>query len=217
MEYPTAQCAATTKSGERCKNRTVADSPFCRVHQMQAAATAPDTHAAPPAADHAARAADRAQVEAVAEELNKLADEMRAKVPEYTPPPFSPAAMANVLKANLEQLSAYLPVGLVKEIIHNLEGTTKEDLLDPDTWKGLWYILTYSLSTQSKSVLEEVARRLTVIPGMDMVLQLGQSVWESPGDLLSVDTWRGAALILSAAVRANVSGIKRRLVGGDEE
>jgi hypothetical protein len=218
MDHPSPQCAGIKKNGERCKNRAVAGSAYCRVHQDQAVAAA-EAAAPPPVTPAVPRSPEleRAQVEAVAEELNKLADEVRAKAPDYTPPPFSAAAMVNVLKANMEQLAAYLPVGLIKEIIHNLEGTKKEDLLDPDTWKGLWYILTYSLSTQSKTVLEEVARRLTIIPGMDMVLQLGQSVWESPGDLLSVDTWRGAAVILSAAVQANVSSLRRRVLGGSED
>lgn len=197
MDQPARQCAAATKSGVRCKNRSLPDSDYCRVHQA----------AAQPAA------APEVPVEVIAQEFNKIAEDVARQAPDYKPPPFSRSALLNVLKANAEQLAAYLPVELIRDIIRNLEGTKKEDLFDPETWKGLWYILTYSFSTQSKAALEEVAKRLSVIPGMDMMLQFTQSVFESPRDLLSVDTWKGAAIVLNAAVHANLSSLRRRMLG----
>lgn len=217
MEHPSPQCAAVKKNGERCKNRAMQDSEFCRVHS---GATVPPPVAAPAAAPSAASSPEgpsRAQVEAMASEFNKLADEMSKKAPDFKPPPYSPASLVSVLKANLDQLAACLPVDLLRDIIRNLEGTKKEDLLDPETWKGFWYILTYSLTTQSKSALEELAKRLSIIPGMDLVVQFTQSVLESPRDLLSIDTWKGAALILNAAVQANASSVKRKVMGESEE
>lgn len=209
-ESEAGHCQATTKQGDPCRNRAVAGERFCAVHLKRTAAAKKSVSGAP------ADEGDRARVEAVAQELNKLADEVKQRTPEYAPPPFSSAAMVTLLKSNAEQIAAYLPTELVKDIIRNLEGTKKEDLLDPDTWKGLWYILTYSLTTQSKGVLEEVAKRLAIIPGMDLVMQFTQSVMESPRDLLSIDTWKGAAMILNAAVQANASSLKRKVLGGDD-
>jgi len=52
---------------------------------------------------------------------------------------------------------------------------------------------------------------------MDMVTQFGTSVIESPGDLLDVETWKGGAVVLNAAVQANVSALRRRLLNEPEE
>ncbi len=154
--------------------------------------------------------------DAAADELNSFANEIKQESG-YQAPPFSPSALAEMLKSNASKLAACLPIDLLKDIAQNLEGTKKEDLLDPDTWKGLWYILNYSAATGAKGVLEEAGKRLSVIPGMDLVVQFAQSVAESPRDLLSLDTWKGAALILGAAVQMGASSVKRRVLGGDEE
>ena len=224
-EIEDGQCQAVTKQGDPCRNRAVVGERYCGVHLKRAASPAKGDAAqsgkklAASTAPQAPAVApeERAKVEAVAQELNKLADEVKKREPDYAPPPFSHAAMVSLLKSNAEQIAAYLPTELVKDIIRNLEGTKKEDLLDPETWKGLWYILNYSFSAQARGVLEEVAKRLSAIPGMDMVVQLTQSVMESPRDLLSIDTWKGAAVILNAAVQAQVSALRRKVLGGEEE
>lgn len=206
------QCQAMTKGGDQCRNSAVEGSSLCAIHQKAAArAAAAAATAANPAAGSAA--AQREQVEAVAEELNKLAEEVRKADPKYTPPPFSPEALRKVLKANLDTLAAFMPIDLARDIIANLEGTKPSDLLDPETWKGLWYIMHYTATAQAKGLSAEVAKRLAAIPGLDLVTQFGYSVYESPGDLLDVETWKGAAVVLNAAVTANLSAFKRKLLG----
>lgn len=201
------QCVARTKSGNRCRNRASHGSKYCRVHQNQAQV-------------NAVRAESRADFaaisEAAADELDTYAREIKAESG-YQSPPFSPAALAEMLKGHAGRLSACLPTDLLKDIAHNLEGARKEDLLDPETWKGLWYILNYSVATGAKGVLEEAGKRLAVIPGMGLMVQLAQSVIDSPRDLLSVDTWKGAALIMGALVQSSAASVKRRVLGSDEE
>ncbi len=41
---------------------------------------------------------------------------------------------------------------VAKEVIAAFEGATKEDLLDLDTWKGVWYMLNYSLQFQAEQI-----------------------------------------------------------------
>ena len=43
-----------------------------------------------------------------------------------------------------------------KEILASFEGATKEDLLDPDTWKGVWYMLNYSLQFQAEQMMQRL-------------------------------------------------------------
>ncbi len=234
MSPESSQCQAITKGGDQCRNRAAEGSNFCAIHQKagaraagadkpaKAAKSSAKSAAAPKAAQaakptQASAAAQREQVEAVADELNKLAEEVRAKDPKYTPPPFSPEALRKVLKANLDTLAAYMPIDLARDIIHNLEGTKPSDLLDPETWKGLWYILHYTATEQAKGLSAEAYKRIAALPGLELVTQFGQSVYESPGDLLDVETWKGAAVVLNAAVTANLSAIKRRLMGAGEE
>lgn len=116
----------------------------------------------------------------------------------------------------MEHLAAALPEGLIKDIIRNLEGTKPEDLLDPETWKGLWYILNYTLEMRSKELLQQVADRISAIPGMDMIVQLGVSVWESPRDLLDVETWKGGVVVLNAAVQVQMEELKKLVFGASE-
>jgi hypothetical protein len=202
-----AQCKALTKSGDRCRNRASEGLDYCHMHKSAAQV---DAVVADTRADFAAVS------EAAADELNAYASEIKQKSG-YQAPPFSPSALAEMLKSNASKLAACLPTELLKDIAHNLEGTKKEDLLDPDTWKGLWYILNYSAATGAKGVLEEAGKRLSVIPGMDLIVQFAQSVIESPRDLLSLDTWKGAAVILGAAVQSSASSVKRRVLGDNEE
>lgn len=214
-ETQAGQCEAITKQGDPCRNKAAAGERLCGVH-LKAASKPANAKAKRAAPKTKAATAEREKVEAVAQELNKLADEVRQQAQGYSAPPFSNAALISLLKSNAEQIAACLPTDLVKDIIRNLEGTTREDLLDPETWKGLWYILNYSLSAQARGVLEKVAERIAVIPGMDMVVQFTQSAMESPRDLLSIDTWKGAAVILNAAVQTQVSALRRKVLGGEE-
>lgn len=200
------QCAAMTHSGSRCRNRPQEGSEYCYIHRAQAE---------PPATPQPA-SAQRAQMEAVADQLNQLAEEVQRADPSYRPPPFSVAALTALLSSSMDHLAAALPEGLIKDIIRNLEGTKPEDLLDPETWKGLWYILNYTLEMRSKEVLQQVAERLSAIPGMDMVVQLGISVWESPRDLLDVETWKGGVVVLNAAMQVQLEELKKLVFGASD-
>jgi hypothetical protein len=201
------QCAAMTHSGSRCRNRAQEGSEYCYIHRAQAEPS--DT---PQAANP-----ERERMEAVADRLNQLAAEVQAADPGYRPPPFSAAALTELLNSSMEHLAAALPEGLIKDIIRNLEGTKPEDLLDPETWKGLWYILNYTLEMRSKELLQQMADRISAIPGMDMIVQLGVSVWESPRDLLDVETWKGGVVVLNAAVQVQMEELRKLVFGTDKE
>ena len=41
---------------------------------------------------------------------------------------------------------------IARQIAGSFEGATREDLLDPDTWKGVWYMLNYSLQFQAEQI-----------------------------------------------------------------
>src|SRR4051794_1358828 len=91
-------CAATTKSGAPCKNKAQAGSDYCYVHRNLAVNAAP----APEAKRGVAQSA---QFHELITELDQLVNEMRAQLPDYTPPAFSPQALIALLKENLHRFT----------------------------------------------------------------------------------------------------------------
>lgn len=86
-------------------------------------------------------------------EVEELIGRLRALHPGYTPPPFSPRGLLQLLEEGTDRL----PAGLRLGILEKLKDTLGEDLLDVDTWKGMWYILNSSLQYQA----DVVKRRVT--------------------------------------------------------
>lgn len=195
MSDTTHPCQATTKAGTPCKNMAQAGSAYCHVHRGQAIAASAD-----PA------------VQATLAGVNELAEELRQQSPSYQPPPFSPQALAALLQQNAERFAANVP--FLDELRRNLEGTRPEDLVDPETWKGLWYILNFTAQAQSKQAIGFVEARLAALPGGQTLLMLKSGLeGAKPQDLLDVETWKGAFFILDATVKAQASDLKRKMMG----
>lgn len=89
----------------------------------------------------------------LAAELDKLIDRVKASTPEYIPPPFSPQRLVQMVGQNLERFSPELRLG----VLERLRTSLGEDLFDLDTWKGIWYMINYSLEYQT----DILKRRLT--------------------------------------------------------
>ena len=87
------------------------------------------------------------------DELDQLIERVKAASPGYSPPPFSPRRLLRLMSRNLERFSPELGLG----ILEKLRSGIGEDLFDIDTWKGIWYMLNYSLEYQA----DILKRRLT--------------------------------------------------------
>jgi hypothetical protein len=160
--------------------------------------------------------AEREQMTAAIAAVNQLAEELHAVAPRYEPPPYSPQALVALLQQSAEKLAGKVPV--LGELYHNLEGTKPEDLVDPETWKGLWYILNYTAQAQSKQTIDAVVERLARLPGGGTLLIVKSQIEStSPKDLLDVETWKGAWVILNAAVQAQANEVKRRVLGEQDD
>jgi len=82
------------------------------------------------------------------------AEKTKDKLNEQMPDPFKPDTIWGMLTSGIDRLTPEA----AKEILASFEGTTKEDLLDPDTWKGVWYMLNYSLQFQAEQLLQRFGR-----------------------------------------------------------
>jgi len=139
-----SRCAALTKAGEPCKNYALAASPFCRAHQ-EASVDVPAASEAEPSAE--------VLHQELSAELDNLIARVENSTSDYRPPPFSPQAMLGLLNQNLRRLSPEA----AQALLLRLRGYVNSDLLDLDTWKGIWYIVNYALQQQT----DMVRRRLS--------------------------------------------------------
>jgi 1-acyl-sn-glycerol-3-phosphate acyltransferase len=87
------------------------------------------------------------------DEIDQMVARLQAITPEYLPPPFSPQRLLRLIDENLGKFSPDMGMA----ILGRLRSTISEDLLDVDTWKGIWYMVNYSLEAQG----DLLKRRMT--------------------------------------------------------
>lgn len=79
------------------------------------------------------------------EELDQLVERLKTIAPDYSPPPFSPRRLMAIIGRNLERFRPEIGLGFLSR----LRASISEDLLDIDTWKGIWYMLNYTVDYQT--------------------------------------------------------------------
>ena len=217
MTETTEQCQGTTHAGTRCKNSAQAGSHYCHLHQDQAdevVAAAVSAPASMPAAD----APSRARLEMLLAELNMLAEELQKRTPSYRPPAYSTEEMAALVRKNIERFTPDVGGELLGDLKAGLEGTSPRDLINPETWKGLWYILHYTAEADTADSRAYVAERLAALPGVSLAGDLWANVEGTPPkEFLNPETWKGLYLVVNYSVSATAGDLKRKLLGDDED
>jgi 1-acyl-sn-glycerol-3-phosphate acyltransferase len=82
------------------------------------------------------------------DELDNLVERLKELTPGYSPPPFTPQGLLELLDNNLRRFSPQMGFAMLEK----LRSTISEDLFDMDTWKGVWYIVNYSIESQSEII-----------------------------------------------------------------
>ncbi|MFO7682796.1 MAG: hypothetical protein R6X34_22385 [Chloroflexota bacterium] len=80
------------------------------------------------------------------------AGQARERVNKSLPEQLQPDTMVRFVKANIDRFAP----DVAKELLTSFEGASKEDLLDPDTWKGVWYMLNYSVQFQAAQMKQRL-------------------------------------------------------------
>lgn len=80
------------------------------------------------------------------------ASQLKDKMNETLPTPLQLDTTINLVKQVLDKFTPEV----AKNIMEMLQGATREDLKDPDTWKGIWTMLNYSLQFQFNQLRERV-------------------------------------------------------------
>ena len=85
------------------------------------------------------------------------AEQVRGKVSgainQVVPEPIQPGRLWQLGKAGLDRVTPEF----AKQILGTLQGASREDLLDPDTWKGVWYMINYSLQFQAEQLKQRLS------------------------------------------------------------
>ena len=74
-------------------------------------------------------------------ELEALADRLRAQSPEYEPPAFSRQRLMNLVDGMASRVPPELRFGSREQ----LKKALNENVLDPEVWKGIWYLANYTV------------------------------------------------------------------------
>lgn len=187
------QCMATTKAGTPCRNSSRPGSAYCYIHET-------------------VHNNERAKLKELVTELNELAADLQKLSPTYNPPPFSRQGLLELLKKNGQRFKPEIQSGLLRDLQASLEGASAKDLLDLETWKGLWFVLNYSLQNESAGIGEKLA----ALPGVGLLNDMrGMLSGARPADLLEIDTWKGMWFLLNYSAQNQIESMKQRLTGSE--
>jgi hypothetical protein len=80
------------------------------------------------------------------------AGQVKDRVNQHLPEALQPETMLRFVRSNIDRFAPEV----AKDLLGGLEGASKEDLLDPDTWKGMWYMVNYSLQFQAEQLKQRL-------------------------------------------------------------
>lgn len=86
-------------------------------------------------------------------QAGQVRDRVTGTINHVVPEPVQPARLWQWGKKSLDRITP----DIAKQIVSTFEGATREDLLDLDTWKGIAYMINYSIQFQA----EQLKQRLT--------------------------------------------------------
>ncbi|MBK8985263.1 MAG: hypothetical protein IPM39_04150 [Chloroflexi bacterium] len=222
MSQDVVRCGAITQAGTQCKNYAQVGSAYCRKHQDEATAVAPNP-------------ASVSRLQELVGELDGLVTDLKTTlVKEETPkdPTMSdyPVRLVRLVRENLSRFSPDVQLG----ILEGFEGMTVEDLTDLDTWKGMAYMFAYSARFQATQVRERVSEHLPEPLQPESMLRFVRSNVDrfapevakdllnslegtSKEDLLDPDTWKGMWYMVNYSLQFQAEQLKQRLIGSEAE
>ncbi len=242
------KCAALTQNGNPCRNYAQENHTYCYIHRNYAKSaeesieigvnepiedkTVDIKETAPPSASTDASDENMTRMSQLVNELDGLVSELKEvfAVNGRSNTIYTPVRLAALLRDSLGKL----PADVQNSVLENFEGMSKEDLMDPDTWKGLAYMMSYSARFQAEQVIDKVDGRLPErvqsrrLFGRirsrvsrhtpDLVKELLATFDDAePEDFLDPDTWKGMWFMMDYAIRDQIEQVKNLVLGEEED
>ncbi|MCO5192383.1 MAG: SAP domain-containing protein [Anaerolineae bacterium] len=161
--------------------------------------------------------ADQQEFYEVLEGLNEVVEELQETVDGYDPPPYSRQALLNLLRENMVKFTPDMRIGILRELKQVSAGMSPQDILDPDTWKGMWFLLNYTAHSKAEELQQSVSglgALVQQLPGGETLVGLGQIAQNiGPRDLLEVDTYRGIWFLASYTAQSKAQELKQMVLG----
>lgn len=220
MSDETRPCGALTKAGGPCKNNAQDGSDYCHVHRNYKPAASPSPASSPAASPSVSSTSgmDRDEFRKLVTELNDLAEQLQAADARFTPPPLTLEGLGALLQENIYRFTPQAQREIIDTLRSSFAGTTKEDLVNPETWKGFWFVLNYMTQNQKQEAMEKVNHQLERIPGFALLGDLAAGLKDAkPSDFLEPDTWKGLYYILNYSAKTQIEQMKQRILGQTEE
>lgn len=216
MNDETRPCGALTKAGDPCKNNAQEGSDYCYIHRTYQPAGAATTSATPHPAS-AAPGMEREEFRKLVAELNALSEQLNAIDTRFIPPDLTLQGLGKLLQENIYRFTPQAQREIIDTLRSSFAGTTKEDLVNPETWKGFWFVLNYMAQNQKQEAMEKVNRQLERIPGFALLGDLAAGLKDAkPSDFLEPDTWKGLYYILDYSAKTQIEQMKQRILGQGE-
>ncbi len=222
-------CAATTKAGNPCKNYAAAGSAYCHVHQSWAEKRQTVEEEEDAAVAESGRQSQR---QALLAELDELVSELRQTIPSSRSDvtAYTPLIFLTYMRENVSKLAPDIQLG----ILESLAEMTVEDLVDPDTWKGMVYMAGYSARFRASQVKEKMNEQLPAPFQPDSMIEYVKKHVDrfTPGvvkgvvetfegatkeDLLDIETWKGLWYMLNYSFQFQVNQLRARVLGETAE
>jgi len=215
MSSEAKTCAAFTKAGNPCKNFTLPDSAYCRIHQNYQPAA--EAVAVPVATELESVSPYHAELKQLAAELNVLAQDLQKLIPDYSPPAYSPQGLRHLLDQLLDRLAPETRRQVMQNLREMVESTPIDEFRDVETWKGMWFTLNYLVSTEAATRRDWLMERLARLPGMETVSGVREMIASTPPqEFLNPETWKGIWFIVNYEMQNQAASLRRRFLGGEE-
>ena len=157
------------------------------------------------------------------------AGQAKDKLNEQLPEPVKPDSLLQSVRSGLDRITP----DMAKELAANLEGTSREDLLDPETWKGVAYMIAYSTQFQAGQAKDKLNEQLPdplkpdtifgfVRDGINRITPetakqiLASFEGATTEDLLDPETWKGVWYLLNYSLQFQAQQLKQRITGVEE-
>lgn len=149
-----AQCQGITLSGKPCRRTAVEGHRYCFQHQEQAPDITMIEEPIVPPKEIPIEDTSLPELETLPDllkaALHQSIEQLQALTPSFVPPPLTPQAI-------METMQTLLP-SMEGEIAQQIKMAWESgDLFDPETWQGIWYIMSYTVNYQ----LDMIKRRFT--------------------------------------------------------
>ena len=218
MSDETRPCGAITKAGDPCKKNAQEGSDYCHIHRNYQPVVTPSPAPAAPQPASPTSGMDREEFRKLVAELNALAEQLRGLDARFTPPDLTLEGLGKLLQENIYRFTPPAQREIIDTLRSSFAGTTKEDLVNPETWKGFWFVLNYMAQNQKQEAMEKVSRQLERIPGFALLGDLAAGLKEAkPSDFLEPDTWKGLYYILNYSAKTQIEQLKQRILGHEQE